>query len=255
MSEGLSTGAKVAIGIGALCVLCCGGPAAVLGIQEATMTPEEKAARAAAKEAEIQAGKDVEAGLIKLAGMQAEFDPLTWDDDKACDAADLSARKGDDRLLLTDFTELEVLAKRAGGDGDANDAAYYWEFRRSEMPGNFTGGLGYGPTDYSYQELGEHPLVGLYVDLEVYEPETYDDESFEGGYYDGYLVVVDARTQERLCWHRFVAENSEVVEFEEGFSEDYSMKKAINKDFQKNFKAAVKALDFGPVKAVIGVFG
>ena len=56
-------------------------------------------------------------------------------------------------------------------------------------------------------------------------------------------------------WKRFGAENSEVVEFEEGFSEDYSMKRAIDKDFEKNFKAAVEGLNMSTaIETKIGIF-
>jgi hypothetical protein len=95
----------------------------------------------------------------------------------------------------------------------------------------------------------------VFVDLEAIEPMTYDDDTFEGGYYDGYLVIVDSLTQEKLCWKRFYAENSEVVEFEEGFSEERSMKKAIDKDFEKNLKDAISGLNMSPsIETKLGIF-
>lgn len=250
---------KVVIGIGVLCVLCCGGPLVALGIQEATMTPEEKAARAAAKQAEMDAGKAVEAGLVALAGKQDAFDPLTWDDTKACDDAQITAslgEYGDKTLMLTDFDELDMLARRVGGEPDYNaPESYFGELRQVRMPGDFTASYGYDPDDSDYRSLSKFPVIGLFVDLEAIEPTTFDDESFEGGWYDGYMVIVDVSTQEPLCWKRFGAENSEVVEFEEGFSEDYSMKRAIDKDFEKNFKAAVEGLNMSTaIETKIGIF-
>jgi hypothetical protein len=255
----LTTTGKVVIGIGVLCVLCCGGPLVVLGIQEATMTPEQKAARAAAKQAEIDNGKAIEAGLVALSAKQGDFDPLTWEDAKACDTADLSARlgeEGDKTLLLTDFAELEQLSRRVAGEKDyTSPENYFGELRQVRMPGGFSSSLGYDPSDTDYGNLADYPLVGVFVDLEAVEPTTYDDESFEGGYYDGYMVIVDARTQEKLCWKRFYVENSEVVEFEDGFSEERSMKKAIDKDFEKNFKDAISGLSMSPaIETKIGIF-
>lgn len=250
---------KVVIGIGVLCVLCCGGPLAILGIQEATMSPEDKAARAAAKQAELDAGKAIEAGLVALAAKQGEFDPLTWEDAKACDTADLTARLGENgnkTLLLTDFDQLDELTRRVAGEADYSaPESYFGELRQVRMPGGFSSSLGYDPSDSDYRTLADYPVVGVFVDLEAIEPTTYDDESFEGGYYDGYLAIVDARTQENLCWKRFYAENSEVVEFEEGFSEERSMKKAIDKDFEKNFKDAISDLGMSSaIETKTGIF-
>ncbi|MFT5582499.1 MAG: hypothetical protein ACI9VR_000075 [Cognaticolwellia sp.] len=255
----LSTTGKVVIGVGVLCVLCCGGPLAILGIQEATMTPEEKAARAAAKEAELDAGKAVEAGLVALAGREAEFNPLTWSDVQACDTTSLRVRLGENgekNLLLTDFSQLEELSRRVAGEKDYTaDESYFGELRQVRLPSSFSSSLGYDPSDSDYRRLGGFPLVGVFVDLEAIEPTTFDDETFEGGYYDGYLVIVDSLTQERLCWKRFLAENSEVVEFEDGFSEERSMKKAIDRDFEKNFKAAIEGLDMSPaIETKTGIF-
>lgn len=255
----LTNTGKVVIGIGVLCVLCCGGPLVALGIQEATMSPEEKAARAAAKEAEVEAGRAVEAGLVKVFEMKDAYNPLLWDNLKDCDDADLKARLGpggNKTLLLTDLEQLGELSRRVGGEPDYSaPESYFGELRQVRMPGGFTSSLGYDPSESDYRTLGEFPLVGLFLDLDAIEPTTFDDESFEGGYYDGYLAIVDVASQEALCWQRFSVENSEVVEFEEGFSEERSMKKAIDKDFQKNFKAKVAGLKMSTaIETKIGIF-
>lgn len=92
-------------------------------------------------------------------------------------------------------------------------------------------------------KLKKEPYFAVIVREDGALPVVNDDDSFTGGFIEAWIVVMDTKKAAPVCQTRFVAENSEVVEYREGkiVSDEYKFKEAVKDDFEDNTDKAAKA--------------
>ena len=89
--------------------------------------------------------------------------------------------------------------------------------------------------------LAKSPYIVIFKDRRRAMPKVSGDEGFDGGYFEGDLVVFERKTGKALCRTSLAAESSEEVSHKtRGFAAK-SAEDALNGDFRKQFSSAASA--------------
>jgi hypothetical protein len=184
--------------------------------------------------------QEVERVTQKLAKLVAAVpDPEALGENQPCDDAEIEQNyKAKAARLDLPGADYEFLKHASASPAPASDDG--WSFLnapglREHLPkSRKASGTALGNAADALRNVDQARYVAVFRAAQRQLPKV-DGDTFDGGMYDGHLIVMDLDAATVLCHALLEVESSDVVEFEQRGITGKSSDRALLEDFQKQF--------------------